>query len=333
MPKHWLNSNPHHGGTGSRRNVSGASYFASVGAGSLIDIASLRATPTRFRTHLAGATAAFPSLAQGDNEGQSHVTILVHGFNVSFASAARFYQNLCGKLFDGPDCLGLCILYDWPSLGSVAGYEPDRSPARECADDLTDILSELHDWFIQKQQDAIATNGELQKSCKAKVSLIAHSTGNYVVQKAMTAAWTRNNQPLLVSLINQLLTVAADVDNDLFDTGAADNGDGNAISNLTYRITALYSGRDAVLGASAGVKHFGNRRLGRSGLANRPPARHLPTRHRQRLGHRLQYGLVGSLFARHHPQIRQLASSFEVQSGFVIQSSSRINQNNNLIRK
>jgi hypothetical protein len=96
--------------------------------------------------------------------------------------------------------------------------------------------------------------------------------GNYVLQKAMAAAWTRKNQPLLVSLINQLLMVAADVDNDLFDAGAPDNDDGAAMVNLTYRITALYSGRDEVLGASAGLKHFGTRRLGRSGLAHRPPA-------------------------------------------------------------
>ena len=65
--------------------------------------------------------------------------------------------------------------------------------------------------------------------------------------------------------------VAADVDNDLFDTGSADYSDGNAMSNLIYRITSLFSGRDAVLGASAGLKHFGSRRLGRSGLAHRPP--------------------------------------------------------------
>ena len=61
------------------------------------------------------------------------------------------------------------------------------------------------------------------------------------------------------------------MDNDLFDVGAPDNDDGSAIVNLTYRITALYSGRDAVLGASAGLKHFGTRRLGRAGLAHRPP--------------------------------------------------------------
>jgi hypothetical protein len=72
-------------------------------------------------------------------------------------------------------------------------------------------------------------------------------------------------------VFNQLLMVAADVDNDLFQPGADDYADGNALANLSYRITALYSGRDAVLGASAGLKHFGTRRLGRSGLAVRPP--------------------------------------------------------------
>ena len=56
------------------------------------------------------------------------------------------------------------------------------------------------------------------------------------------------NQPLLASLINQLVMVAADVDNDLFESSASDGSDGDAIANLTYRITGLFSGRDAVLG-------------------------------------------------------------------------------------
>ena len=45
-----------------------------------------------------------------------------------------------------------------------------------------------------------------------------------------------------------------------------DKSDGDAIANLTYRVTALYTGLDTVLGMSAGLKHFGKRRLGRSGL-------------------------------------------------------------------
>jgi hypothetical protein len=57
------------------------------------------------------------------------------------------------------------------------------------------------------------------------------------------------------------------VDNDLFRHGeTVSHGDGEGLANLSYRITALYTGRDNVLGASAGLKHFGKRRLGRAGL-------------------------------------------------------------------
>ena len=86
--------------------------------------------------------------------------------------------------------------------------------------------------------------------------MISHSMGNYVMQKALVSAWTRKNQPLLASLINQLVMAAADVDNDLFESNSSDGTDGEAVANLVYRITALYSGRDAVLGASAWLKHF-----------------------------------------------------------------------------
>ena len=256
------------GGVGPDVNFDGVTYWVSDKV-PLSDINNWRqVTRNNFQKLLVAAADKFPAFSPEDNEKQSHVTILVHGFNNKFTSATRFYQDLCGRLFDGPNSLGLCILYDWPSRGSVLGYEPDRSHARLCAADLTDVLSALFDWLVRKQQETIDNPA---KPCKAKVSLISHSMGNYVVQKAMAAAWTRKNQPLLVSLINQLLMVAADVDSDLFDLGAPDNNDGDAVANLTYRITALWSGRDSVLGASAGLKHFGMRRLGRSGLATLPP--------------------------------------------------------------
>lgn len=279
MPKYWLISDRNNGGTGSGLNNNGLSYFVSDG-GPLNNIANWKKVSAQsFQTQLAAAADQFPLLPEGQNEDQSHVTILIHGYNVSFDHSTSFYEDFCGRLFDGPQSMGLCILYDWPSLGSLAGYLPDRATARQCAGDLADILSELFDWLIGKQQDAVtaardAVAGKTSSAtpCKAKVSVIAHSMGNYVLQNAMAAAWTRKNQPLLVSLINQLIMVAADVDNDLFDAGAPDNDNGGeAIVNLTYRITALYSGRDSVLGASSGLKHFGTRRLGRSGLAHRPP--------------------------------------------------------------
>lgn len=268
MPKYWLISDRNNNGTGDGLNTKGLTYFVSDGT-KLDQIDSWsKLSASAFQTQLAAAANAFPMLSPAENEQQSHVTLLIHGFNESFETSVTFYQALCKSLFDGADSLGLCVLYDWPSMGSVLGYEPDRATARKCAEDLTDILSELYDWLIKKQE---AAESDPSKACRAKVSVIAHSMGNYVLQKAMAAAWTRKNQPLRASLINQLAMVAADVDNDLFDAGAPDNDDGDAMANLTYRITSFFSGRDAVLGASAGLKHFGTRRLGRSGLAHRPP--------------------------------------------------------------
>lgn len=269
VPKYWLISDRNSGGTGQGLNTTraGLTYWTSEG-GDLTQISSWNSvSAAQFQTLLAGVADSFP--ANVPNEQQAHVTLLVHGFNVNFQHATAFYQKVSDSLFSGPNSLqGLCILYDWPSLGSALGYLPDRATARACAPDLTNILSVLYDWLLDKQNAAIKNPAD---ACKAKVSMISHSMGNYVLQKAMAAAWTRKNQPLLASLLNQLVMVAADVDNDLFDTGAPDNNDGQAIVNLTYRITALYSGRDSVLGMSAGLKHFGTRRLGRSGLANRPP--------------------------------------------------------------
>ncbi len=267
-PKYWMISDRDNGGTGTGLNNEGLTYWISEN-GPLADIENWQSiTSERFKEFLVNSANRFPMIDPAKNEQQSHVTILIHGYNESFSDAVSFYEKICGKLFNGDESLGICVLYDWPSIGNVLGYEPDRSHARQCAEDLTNILCELFDWLILKQREAINNPAN---ACKAKVSIIAHSMGNYVLQKAMAAAWTRKNQPLLVSLVNQLVMVAADVDNDLFDAGAPDNDDGSAIANLTYRITSLFSGRDAVLGASAGLKHFGTRRLGRSGLASRPP--------------------------------------------------------------
>lgn len=43
------------------------------------------------------------------------------------------------------------MLYDWPSLGSILGDEPDRAHARTCAGQLTDVLSAMFDYLVEKQ--------------------------------------------------------------------------------------------------------------------------------------------------------------------------------------
>jgi esterase/lipase superfamily enzyme len=174
------------------------------------------------------------------------------------------YRQVVDNLYTGPDSLGECISFDWPSKGYVLGYLPDRAEARQAAQDFAIVVGNLYDWLLMKQSAAAK---DIQDAGRAKTSVIAHSMGNYVLENAMNFAWTQKNRPLLVSLIHEALMVAVDVDNDLFKSGeTVQAGDGEGIASLTYRVTALYSGRDAVLGASAGLKHFGKRRLGRSGL-------------------------------------------------------------------
>jgi esterase/lipase superfamily enzyme len=269
MPKYWKITN--------RALVDGVpsghqgdlQYFV-ADKGPLDNLKSWKAVSVDdFKTLLIAATDKFPALPPGANEDQNHVTFLIHGYNNGWQDAAHLYQKVCDSLYTGPDGFGICISFDWPSLGSLLGYLPDREHAKNCAMDLATVFSELYDWLLLKQQ---MTSIDTATACKAKISVISHSMGNYVIQKALATVWTRKNQPLLVSLINQLVMIAADVDNDLFETDSSDGSDGDAMANLTYRITSLYSGRDAVLGASAGLKHFGTRRLGRSGLAVRPPS-------------------------------------------------------------
>jgi esterase/lipase superfamily enzyme len=270
MPKYWrISDRAIRNGEPSSTEKGPLSFWIANDLANDGTIAWQKVGQPSFQTQLkAGADALNPD-NDAQQEDQPHVTFVVHGFNVSWDASSKSYLNLCNRLFSGNAGLGLCVSFDWPSYGNVLGYYPDRAHARACADDLTTVLASLYDYLLTKQAAAVK---DTNKACKAKVSMIAHSMGNYVLQKAMASAWTRKNQPLLASLVNQLIMVAADVDNDLFDDGSPEYSDGgNAIANLCYRITALYSGRDAVLGLSAGLKHFGTRRLGRSGLAHDPP--------------------------------------------------------------
>lgn len=224
-----------------------------------------------FEDALKAAASRFPHPATVEAEQQKHVCLFIHGYNVGWTDAMGTYEKVASQLFNDEqgDSLGELISFDWPSKGQLLGYLPDRAEARKTADDLADVLSALYDWMLVKQNDGQQDPAE---ACRAKTSILAHSMGNYVLENAANAAWTRKNRPLLVSLLQEVLMVAADVDNDLFRNGeAVSHGDGEGLANLSYRITALYTGRDNVLGTSAGLKHFGKRRLGRSGLDQTQP--------------------------------------------------------------
>ncbi len=253
-------------------------FFVSDKAGdALQDLAQWQSIKRdAFVAQLLHQTAQFAALDAEASAQQQHVTLFIHGYNVSWKDAAARYAQLKQTMFDGATGLGVPILFTWPSDGSVAGYLSDREDARSSAPQIADLFVMLHDHLITMQRAAavnIVRNGSAEGRsrttlCNAKISVIAHSMGNYVMQNALAIASKKLNNPQLVSLIHQLVMVAADVDNDLFQNDKPADSDGVLMSNLCYRISALYSGLDQVLGASAGLKHFGTRRLGRSGLAD-----------------------------------------------------------------
>ncbi len=263
--KYYMVSNRNVQDNGLGDRAASLSYWASEG-GALDDFANWnRYNPTQFSKLLVVATGAFPLITDpGLHEEQKHLGLVVHGFNNTWAAACRRYQEVCDALFEGADSMGICVLFSWPSDGMSTNYLPDRQDAVRSAESFADLLTRLYEDTRARQEAAAADE---DKACRAKITFFAHSMGNYVVQKGLKTLWDRKNQPLLLSLVNQLLMIAADVDNDLFRSGeTVDRSDGDAVANLAYRITSLYSPRDATLGLSAGAKHFGKRRLGRSGL-------------------------------------------------------------------
>ena len=219
-----------------------------------------------FRERLVQIAGRFPPVDEEQNEKQRHVSFFIHGYNNDWLDAVKRYRKLQTDLYSGRNNLGQLVLFTWPSNGSTFGYLPDREDARASGPDLAEVFVDLHD-HLTKMQRVAAINGG-RAACRAKISVIAHSMGNYVLQKALAVASKRLNNPQLITLIHQVAMVAADVDNDIFQRDQPQDSDGSLMANLCYRIGALFTGRDEVLGASAGLKHFGKRRLGRSGLSD-----------------------------------------------------------------
>jgi esterase/lipase superfamily enzyme len=216
-----------------------------------------------FRKKLVEVAVSFPDVPPERSEEQKHVTFFIHGFNCTFGEALAHYMQLRATLY-GDGGLGQLVLFSWPANSSVASYLPDRADARASGEDLAEVFTDLYD-HLRMVERAVELGA---RECRAKISVIAHSMGNYVLQKALAVASKRVHAPQGATLVHQVAMVAADVDADLFQKDKPVDSDGSLMADLCYRIVALYTGRDQALGASAGLKHGWTRRLGRSGLAD-----------------------------------------------------------------
>ncbi len=183
------------------------------------------------------------------------ITLMIHGFDNTWEDATQNYQQVCTELFQKRN-LGACILYTWDSAGSPILYFKDKDEAAKSAyplGALFDIF--VSDWF---------------NDIKTPISIIAHSMGNYVLQKGMREYWDMDDRPENCIVANQVIMVAADIKNDLFNNIVPNqDSDGGAIANLSSRVIALYNPNDSILWVSGDI--HGNLRLGESGLDKSSP--------------------------------------------------------------
>ncbi len=154
------------------------------------------------------------------------VLVFVHGYNVSFADAARRTAQMASDL----EFAGAPVMYSWPSQASLAAYPVDEANVRWTVPHLQRFLDVV-----------------VERSGAAKVHLIAHSMGNRAVTEALlryASSRTAGDSPQF----NQIVLVAPDVDADVFREDIAPR-----IRPLGERVTLYASANDKALKVSKGV--------------------------------------------------------------------------------
>jgi esterase/lipase superfamily enzyme len=164
------------------------------------------------------------------------ILVFVHGYNSSFADAARRAGQLAYDLKFG----GATVLFSWPSRDATLEYTVDEQAAEWSVPDMKTVLASL----------ATVAPG-------APIYVIAHSMGNRVFTRGFKALLEKD--PAASVPFKQLVLAAPDIDADVFRREI-----GPAILGMGPRVTLYASSNDKALAASRGV-HGGYRRLGESG--------------------------------------------------------------------
>ncbi len=166
------------------------------------------------------------------------VFVFVHGYNVSFAGAAKHTAQIAYDL----NFQGAPILYSWPSAASSLAYVRDEAVVRLSGRHLLRFLNEV-----------VAQSGAKH------INLIAHSMGNRALADALELLGThRAGAGLAEPLFDQAIFAAPDEDAQLFAEML------KTIRPLAKRLTLYGSDNDLALQASKAL-HGDRRRAGQGG--------------------------------------------------------------------
>lgn len=168
-----------------------------------------------------------------DNPG---ILVFIHGYNCSFADAAR----RAGQLAYDLNFAGATVLFSWPSRAEVIQYTADEQNAEWSIGDMKTVLASL----------ATIAPG-------TPIYVIAHSMGNRVLTRGFKALLDENRAARRE--YRQIVLAAPDLDADVFKRDIAPS-----ILGRGPRVTLYASSNDKALVASRDL-HGGYRRLGESG--------------------------------------------------------------------
>jgi esterase/lipase superfamily enzyme len=191
---------------------------------------------TLLRTSTLSQNAFFTALrADIQASPKKNLLVFVHGFNVSFADAARRTAQMAYDLgFDGPP-----VFFSWPSQDRLASYTVDEQAIINAEPHLEQFLGDL-----------------LTQSDAENVYLIAHSMGNRGLMKALMMLALAN--PKEVKRIKEVVLAAPDIDTTEFTEQIAP-----ALLKLGAPVTLYASSNDRALAASKRL--HGGARAGESG--------------------------------------------------------------------
>ena len=162
--------------------------------------------------------------------------LFVHGYNVTFADAARRTAQITFDLrFSGEP-----VFYSWPSQGTTTGYTVDEANIEWSKHNMKNFLK---DYLTRTKADDIY--------------LVAHSMGNRGMTKALIELMNEN--PELKDKITEVILAAPDIDADVFRRDIAPK----MVKKIGKPITLYVSSDDLALLASRKV--HGNKRAGDAG--------------------------------------------------------------------
>ncbi len=182
----------------------------------------LRSVAPQSREHFLAGLRDRTAAAAGADDWSADTMVFVHGYNMSFAKAARRTAQMAYD-FEFP---GAAILFSWPSDGSLLRYIADREDAEWSAPHLASLL-----------EDLLAAGGT------RRLHLVAHSMGSQVLIRALDELVRRigDEAPLFANVV----LAAPDFDARVFAEHVAPR-----ITGLAERWTLYASDKDVALDAS-----------------------------------------------------------------------------------